>query len=223
LFGVCFAGCGFCTCFGDGGVESIRFKTSSHFRSVDLSIMTTHLVLTIDDAHYRAVGRVMVHWSYVEMAVDRLIEHLSKVPPKMALTITVGQNMSFRLDVLASLSERIKPRQMQGTFAGLIARSRALMADLNFVAHAVWLAGGPHGFGYLLKKNTAGVRSEKWEPSRVDALADEILTLAGNYTMVLASLPLTRKERQRLLQSHLRPPPEGESARTPHLPRSSRA
>lgn len=183
--------------------------------------MVAKLLFDITDEHYQAVGKVATHWAYVEMVVDALIARLSGVGENLHKVITVGQNMSFRIEVLAALSAAIADTSDRGFLESQIAECRRLMAERNFVVHAVWLNGGQKGFGYLVKKNAAGARAEDWQPQEIESIASEITTLAANLTSLLASLPLSHKDPEPPPRNRPRSFPAGDYAERPPPPEPS--
>ena len=94
------------------------------------------------------------------MTVDVLISSVSKAPDLLTKMIVVGQNFSYRIEVLASVSALIRGKKKRDALQRLLARTRELQAERNFVVHAIWFDSVPSHYGYLLKKNAKGVREE---------------------------------------------------------------
>lgn len=118
------------------------------------------------------------------MGLDIIIAALTVRAPAVANAVTLGLALPFRLDVLTALAGPMRSKARKESILSLIAETKRLQPDRNFVIHGIWLESGRDAFGYMLKKNAAGARTENWDEVRIERLASEINDLAGRFAAV---------------------------------------
>jgi hypothetical protein len=136
--------------------------------------------MILGDQHYRAIGRISVMFSDVEIWTSAFIWQLIGSEQNIGQIVTARMSFSRQLDLLASLFRHrfpdpalIKPLQV------LIKRICALEQKRNTVLHSSWILQSLEQNEVIRFKMTAtrkkGLHRDKeiTRPEELDAIADE--------------------------------------------------
>ncbi|MFI5419453.1 MAG: hypothetical protein ACHQ1H_00650 [Nitrososphaerales archaeon] len=134
--------------------------------------------------HYSAVGKVAVEWTRFEGYVNEMIRMLANVDNRFGECMTAQiANVNRSLDALCALVDLRKPGAADDkNFKKLIERIQSVAERRNRVVHDNWTFDP----GVTMRWPTSIRRRYRSEPidmptSQVEALADDIATLANDF------------------------------------------
>jgi hypothetical protein len=137
------------------------------------------MIEDVPDDFLKAIGRVAVNWSRLEMSVDQAIASILRVSPDAHAAMTVGLTFQIRLDMLASLNGTVRDERQKGELTKIIDEIRQRQADRNFIVHAAWIDGGDDVQGHVLKRRPKKDRVEIWTSKDISKVADQINDILG--------------------------------------------
>lgn len=185
-------------------IAAAAFGFRCRYLNMGRRIKFARVVRAIPTAHLAAIGRTVTNFSGLDVAVDRAISRLLNVHSGAHSAITVGFGTESKLDLMESLAETtLAHGPARKEILSIASDIRAALSDRNFIAHAHWMGGGVSAstiFGYLGKRNKAGVRQASWKAEEIEAIAQHFNDLEGrlihwSYRKVLRKKPVAWHER----------------------------
>lgn len=146
-----------------------------------------------------AVGRVMVHYAFVNSLVESLVDELLEVPKGKRGIVGADASFGAQLDLLNALY-RTDDRQpiLLKDFEKLVGRVRSNSGRRNDLVHSVVLPLGGDGPAIKLrrsvrKKSGISVVANPLELADVQRISDDLVKDWGSLTMLMDALVKARK------------------------------
>ncbi len=138
------------------------------------------LIRPLPDEHLKAIARVIINWSGLDVSVDLAISKILRVHDGAQAAVTIGIGLPYKLDMLEGLAlTSLHTGPIRDELLEIIADIRRVQADRNFIAHAHWAksSGRERVYGYLGRKNTQGYRAEQWTADQILKIASGIIEI----------------------------------------------
>ena len=158
--------------------------------------------MVISDEHYRAIGRISVMFSDVEIWTSAFIWQLIGSEKNVCQMVTAGMSFSRRLDLLTSLFHyRFPDPSLTKPLGALIKRISALEQKRNTVIHSSWILQSLERNETIRFKITAhrkkGLHTKEiTRPEELDAIADGFQQVLTEFIDFMIPVLSTRDDAQ---------------------------
>lgn len=93
---------------------------------------------TLEDDYLKAIGKIAVLWSYLEIDVEVAIWAFSGLSVEQGMALTTHIKIIPRLDMLETIGNTLADPKYKSSIQDLVARARRILPERNRIIHANW-------------------------------------------------------------------------------------
>jgi hypothetical protein len=163
------------------------------------AVETSGVVQPVTDAHYTAIGKVAVEWSWLEAAIEVSIWRLLETSGQAGPAVTTHIAPRVRLDIITALVSLRTNKVQQEAFVSLVNQIKEAGLRRNSVIHGFWLGvyhkeeGEPARLPRVTARGKVARRDTKVVAKDVEELSNHIFRLTRELLFLMdfyVSLPI---------------------------------